>query len=306
MTVYVSDILEDLLAAGRIRGRVRSVCMELLDDLPAHQRAVLASAMHYYGGKCMGYPPIWAIATALELDEAAEIRLIRQIRGTLFANITTSVVDDLFDDDGPSDPRHLGILYLLFYGALATGEWSADYRGPALATFASALDSAMLDVWPGGVGPEVLRARGQRIGAFFALTGEAAARALNLSERRRQDLVDMLTDLGIACGHIDDAIDVLDDLKNGNTTNAVLLALAQRKPVEFEGWIDIITSERGRRLILAFLEQEFAALAQTASAKGWSTLAERYIVCAKRLSITVPIAGAPLSDCAESLRSEAR
>ena len=227
----------------------------------------------------MGYPAIWCMSIELELNDEAEIGLIEQVRATLFANITTSIVDDMFDGDEDVSVEHLGVLYLLIYGALIAGEWNKEFAPAAMSTFRQALRSARLRA-TGSVNRETVRIRGARIGAFFGLTGRACARSLGLDSDTETRMVNLLEDFGAVCGHVDDLLDFESDLARGDRTNVVALALGAHINTNTASYSTILRSSWGQARAKQFLEAEFIALAHQAETAQWPRLASRFRVAA--------------------------
>lgn len=67
--VYVSDVLETVLDAGKTRAAVRNHCKVILRGVPQLPETELEDCLHYIAGKCMGYPAIWLVEQALDLNE---------------------------------------------------------------------------------------------------------------------------------------------------------------------------------------------------------------------------------------------
>ncbi|MDP5279855.1 hypothetical protein Q9Q95_13050 [Sphingomonas sp. DG1-23] len=269
---YVSDLLLQIVDAADTRRRVRDECLRLLEPLEPIEQAQLRPLLGYYGGKCMGYPAIWAVSRALGLDTEREAWLIAQVRATLFINITTSIVDDLFDQDESAQVEHLGVLYLLIFEAMLTAQWSPDFAAPARTAFVRAWRNVTQRVEVHDA--KAIRVRGQRIGAFFALTAEACAAALDLPAERTRILVDLIESFGNLCGHIDDVLDVATDLARGETANAVLLALGGDQGGDPALMEARLASPGGRQTTERFLADEFEAVARAAEAAGCAELAK--------------------------------
>lgn len=216
---YVSDALELLLDAGDARRAVRAFAMHLLDAAPPKLRAQLEPVAAYVGGKCMGYPAVWFLQQLLD-DENCDARaIVERCRGTLCMSLSTSIVDDLEDRDEDAGSECLGFLYVLL-GEPAFAQCASPN---AMRYLYRAIDACLNP----GSQPDSLAARGDRIGAFYAMIAADALRDVWSAEQTAVG-VEATRAFGDICAHLDDWMDVERDLAQGTKENVALTLLRDR------------------------------------------------------------------------------
>jgi hypothetical protein len=215
---YVSDVLENLLDARDTRQAVRAYCLGLLDGAEDSLRVQLEPIAEYVGGKCMGYPAIWFLERLLGHDPAA---IVERCRSPLCVSLSTSIVDDLADDDEELGPAFLAYLYILIGEAAFAGGPDAAMREHLHRALELCLNTRAATPFAATV------RRGDRIGAFFAMI---AAKAVEdrLEPHRAAVALEATTRFGEICAHIDDWMDAERDLERGALENVSLTLLAER------------------------------------------------------------------------------
>lgn len=235
MTIYyVSDILSNLIEADDVRQLVREQCATILADVPPETAGRLREVLRYFSGKCMGFPAVWLVASALDLsNEQVADRLVRQ-PGPLYISLTTSIADDFIDREDNVSAAHMMLLYLLVFGALRQPHW---------------LHGEMLDAYRSRIYPligafvadrplerartiaELRRSAEEsswRIGNFF----ETIVRGLTIEDRdeARAAIADLGRSFGNWCSHLDDVVDVERDILAGDTLTYPIFLLSQESP----------------------------------------------------------------------------
>jgi len=219
---YVSDVLEGLLDASETRAAMRAHCIGLLRELPPKMRLELEPVAAYVGGKCMGYPAIWFLELLLRDRGIARNEIVRRAGTTFALSLSTSIVDDLADDDETLGSEYLAFLYVLL-GQRLFAERHADTD--SLHALYHALDVCLNPTAERGAYSEARR--GDRIGAFYGLI---AARVLDgvFSPEQASAAVEAITQFGEACAHIDDWMDLERDFTHDVRENVLLVMLRDR------------------------------------------------------------------------------
>jgi hypothetical protein len=263
---YVSDVLEGLLGAAETRGAVRAFALGLVDAAPTPLRATLHPVADYVGGKCMGYPAIWFLQEVLEEDDAAGV--IARCKNALCMSLSTSIADDLADNDEPYDAAYLAFLYVL----VGESACAPAPRGAMRARLHAAL-LACLDL-PAHA-DDALARRGDRIGAFFAMiAGEALDASLPRAEAALA--IEAARCFGRFCAHLDDAMDAQRDLEHGAMHNVALQLLRERlgrapEPADFireREWLD----KRMQRLLLETIDRATAFVGALGATRAVASL----------------------------------
>jgi hypothetical protein len=223
MTMYVSDVLDSLLDVGPVRELVRARCVALTDHLPPHVRQPLHAAATHFGAKCMGYPAVWFVKEALELDLTETARVLDGAWTSLCISLSTSIADDLTDKDEQPGGDALMYFYLLLFKALEQGDWHKDGLGPFV--LAKSVDIMPLFVGRTPDAPPLPPAN-QRIGHFHRMIAYDMLRHVPMATERRAELIELTGRFGQWCADMDDVLDVESDLFHGGHENfAVELTL---------------------------------------------------------------------------------
>ncbi|GGX66726.1 hypothetical protein GCM10007385_39730 [Tateyamaria omphalii] len=228
--VYVSDVLERVLDAGKTRAAVRNHCKVILRGVPQLPETELEDCLHYIAGKCMGYPAIWLVEQALDLNEEDIGSVIDRASGPLFISLTTSVTDDFLDGDERMSPGHMMLVYLLIFEALRRPQWFFGRQEDVFLREVYPLIPGFVNEGKPQPEPQTLarlkrmaQAGERRIGAFH----ETIAHAMTcdrLSPERCNDLVRLAGKFGDWCAQLDDIFDIEVDIEAGaNTTRPIAL-----------------------------------------------------------------------------------
>jgi len=231
---YVSDLLSDLIGADAVRAAVRRQCESVLIDVPPPTAERLRAPLHYIAGKCMGYPAVWLIGTALELGEGALAARLQRHPGPLYISLTTSIADDFIDRDENIGAAHMMLLYLFVFSSLRHPHW---FNGELLETY-QRLIYPLIGAFVGDhplsdsgnrVELELRAERSSwRIGNFF----ETIVRGLTCEDApaTRSALAELGRAFGNWCSHLDDVVDVERDIVSGDTFTYPLFLIAQHSP----------------------------------------------------------------------------
>lgn len=227
MSLYVSDILESLLDASGVRAAVREHCAALLAAAEPPLRDRLASAAHYVGGKCMGYPAIWFVERALAGHGIPTSEIIDACEPALSVSLTTSIVDDLVDRDETIAPEYAAFLYVLIGNAVSKQPTKFALESCVTRTFLNRALEACRDP---NVGSDVMGRRGDRIGHFYRMIAAGAVERFEPLSAQGERFIEAIGRFGQCCGHLDDWIDLETDARRGVRENVAYALFLTRTP----------------------------------------------------------------------------
>lgn len=213
--MYVSDYLEGLIQGTQVRQMVRSECVALVHRCAPHLSEQLLPVANYTGGKCMGYPAVWFIQTALQIDDLALQRAVRESYSALFVSLSTSIADDFLDRNEAVTSAHLALMYLLLLDPLARPQRCS--RGVACSIVKEIVDVAelFLSRTPMGNGSGMSNDRGKRIGSFHASIAIELTETLDVPKQLRSSIIEGARRFGHWCALLDDVIDIEQDIEEG-------------------------------------------------------------------------------------------
>jgi hypothetical protein len=231
--VFVSDVLESVVDMREIRALVRARCQKLTADLPPAIAGPISDSAVFFGGKCMGYPAVWFVHRALDLDVRQTSHLLDGAWTSLCISLSTSITDDLMDGDTDVSGEALMFLYVLLFKALEQADWNQDGLGHYI--YQRSVELMPLFVHHDRARLANPPRRGDRIGHFHRMIAYDMLRRVDLGPDRRDALVELAGKFGHLCADLDDVLDLEIDVLNGEMDNfAASIALA-RGPVQHGG-----------------------------------------------------------------------
>lgn len=299
--VYVSDVLEGILEASAIRTTVRQHCRTILHGVPSSCVDELDNQLHYIAGKCMGYPAIWLVAEALELDGSNLTEALEDASGPLFISLTTSITDDFLDGDDKMTPGHMMLVYLMIFESLRRARW---FAGDQEAIYLREVYPLIPGFMTEGKPPERphsierleqnARAGERRIGAFHATIANAMI-SNRLPPRRKDELVNLSKAFGDWCAYIDDILDIEVDICAGANATLPIVQLQKRHgrlahalaSRDVSSCREAITAEDFRNDLISTARRRLANLAGVAADAGFTHLSRRMHHAAQRVEHAV-------------------
>lgn len=273
--LYVSDILEEMLNASSVRNITREVTFKIIGRL--HPK--LDVITEYIGGKCMGYPSIWFVQKALQLNDADLDRLLMNNHSALFISLSTSIGDDLVDKDENTNIGHLALLYLLLFKGLANqnaGKVNEIIYQSGLKVMMGMLDSNLEHDFS----HDEMEGIGNKIGLFHKTICFEMLANLGELDIDKEALLSLSGKFGCWCSELDDFIDIERDIESGQYfTRPVLTLLSSGTEVKravleknYQLTNDIIKSEAFLNRNINTLVYRLQVIAQDAYKHGFNEL----------------------------------
>ena len=230
--VYVSDFLETLLNASTERALVREVTNSAVSHLPDE----IAHQAHYYGGKCMGYPVVWLLKHALDLEEQKLKEVVEACKASIFLSLTTSIVDDWLDKDVEVSVAPVSLMYLLMVvglGDLNSKHFPSERARQRIHELTEHLllvekSASLAHREKLTLCGELVSKAGIKIGHFHELIASEFCNALSVQQSKACELINIANKFGCWCAFVDDVIDVRSDFGNGNWVSLPVLNLAAK------------------------------------------------------------------------------
>ena len=228
--VYVSDFLESLLDAEQQRALVRDITDSTIGQMPDE----VGRLAHYYGGKCMGYPAVWLLKHALEIEDQKLIEVAALCKASIFLSLTTSIVDDWLDKDTEVSVAPVSLMYMLMVGGLGDLK-SENFPAECALQKLREVTEHLLSVerCASLAHREKLQAckelasdAGIKIGHFHELIATEFCNANKVRSGKADALGNIANKFGCWCAFLDDVIDLRSDFEAGNWVSVPALDLA--------------------------------------------------------------------------------
>lgn len=230
--VYVSDFLESLLDAEPERALVRDITDSTIGQMPNE----IGRLAHYYGGKCMGYPAVWLLKHALDIEDQKLLEVAASCKASIFLSLTTSIVDDWLDKDVEVTVAPVSLMYMLMVGGLGDLNSKNFPSERALQRLREITEhllrverSASLDYQEKlALCNELAKEAGIKIGHFHELIANEFCNAMSVHNNKAHALRNIANKFGCWCAFLDDVIDLRPDFEAGNWVSIPALDLATR------------------------------------------------------------------------------
>lgn len=232
--MYVSDFLERLFPSiAPTRKLVGNLICEMGQKLPESLHESLESRLSYYSTKCMGYPAVWACARLLGIDEIQIDALIKKHQTALCISLSTSIIDELIDQESIAPSRDAIILYLLIYNSLDKNEWHKKDLGQYI--FKESVNTANLFM------DKLYKQREnpiysepdfglKRIGNFHKMIAYDLTKDNEMLGHKKETIIDIVGLLGNWYAALDDFLDFEHDIENNIQTSYVQGILMKHFP----------------------------------------------------------------------------
>lgn len=224
--IYVSDLLEDILNASRVRDLAREITFEVIGSLHPELDKITA----YIGGKCMGYPSLWLIKNALNINLEDFKEHLKKNYSALFVSLSTSIGDDLVDNDEDTNIGHLGLFYLLLFNGLTSSPNAkvnkVIYENGIHVMKNMLNDESIIDLSMKDVDLEIERF-GLKIGLFHKMIAYEFLNTYD-NDADHEFLLKLSEDFGCWCSEVDDFIDIERDVENKQYFTRPVIQLIKR------------------------------------------------------------------------------
>lgn len=229
--MYVSDLIETFFPGiANVRDMLRSCVVDFFYKPSDEVSEYIISRLNHYGGKCMGYPSVWFVASCLGYDNEAELMsLIKASLPAIILSLSTSIMDDLFDGNENVFIEDVIIFYyMMAYLITALRDDSYAYEQVLMAIQKAASNIVFMKTKKLNLADDLnintmATVNSDKIGIFYECIASCLIKSVDLDPTKKQDIIELTKYFGRWCAEIDDAIDTIDDLENGVTDTYPIL-----------------------------------------------------------------------------------